>query len=358
MAADERASVTNARGATGAIGLDIGGANTKAARLYRSERGDRWRHASRPLAVWRDPQRLPEAIRAVVAALGPAPAPTIGITMTAELCDVFRTKREGVGFVLDAVEHALADHELVVLTTGSALVAPAIARGQPLAVAAANWVATALRVAVRHPDALVLDIGSTTADVLPIVDGRLATDAATDLDRLVASQLVYTGTTRTNVAAIAPRVPLRGRWCPVASEQFAVSGDVHLILGQLASGDDHWPTPDGREVTVQAARERVARLVCADVEQLEVVEIDVIAAYVADRQLRQLVGAARRVSATLARDAPVVCLGSGAWLARQVAAALERDAVDGVPEWGAAGSEIAPASALAELVAERAIASC
>ena len=138
--------------------------------------------------------------------------------MTAELSDAFRTKREGVAFVLDAVEAALRGRAGCSCSrpraSSSAL---AEARARPLDVAAANWVASALAVGAVHPDALMLDVGSTTADVIPIAAGRVAAAGRTDLDRLLAGELVYTGALRTNLAAIAPRVPVRGRWCPVAS---------------------------------------------------------------------------------------------------------------------------------------------
>src|SRR6185503_1849970 len=109
--------------------------------------------------------------------VGAGLADPVAITMTAELSDAFRTKREGVAFVLDAVEAALGDRPLSVLTTAGELVSMTAARAQPWDVAAANWVATALAVAGTHPDALLIDVGGTTADVIPIVDGRVAASA-------------------------------------------------------------------------------------------------------------------------------------------------------------------------------------
>ena len=175
------------------------------------------------------------------------------------------------------------------------LVPVAAARARPWDVAAANWVATALAVAGTHADALLIDVGSTTADVIPIVAGRVAATGRNDLERLQAGELVYTGVLRTNLAAIAPRVPVRGGWCPVASELFAISADVHLVLGHLAPEAYDCPTPDGRPATVAFARERIARLVCADVEQLDAGEIDAIAAFLHAEQVRQIEDAARRV---------------------------------------------------------------
>jgi probable H4MPT-linked C1 transfer pathway protein len=219
------------------------------------------------------------------------------------------------------------------------------ARARPWDVAAANWVATALAVADSHPDALLIDVGSTTADVVPIAAGRVAASGRNDLERLLAGELVYTGVLRTNLAVIAPRVPVRGGWCPVSSESFAISADVHLVLGRLAPEAYHCPTPDGRPATVEFARERIARLVCSDVDQLDADEIDAIAAFVSGEQLRQIEDAARRVQAPLPPEAPIVAVGAGAFLGREVAVRLGR-AVAEAP-WDA------PAAALAALLAAR-----
>src|SRR6266487_1955031 len=213
--------------AAATLAVDIGGANTKAAWLD----GDSLRTVSRPFEVWRDREALAAVLRDVAAEVAAGEARAVGITMTAELSDAFRTKREGVTFVLDAAQAALGD--VTVLTTSGELVSVEAARARPWDVAAANWVATALAVADAHPDALLVDVGSTTADVVPIAGGRVAATGHNDLERLLAGELVYTGVLRTNLAAIASRVPVRGDWCPVSSESFAISADVHLVLGHL-----------------------------------------------------------------------------------------------------------------------------
>jgi (4-(4-[2-(gamma-L-glutamylamino)ethyl]phenoxymethyl)furan-2-yl)methanamine synthase len=320
------------------LAVDIGGANTKAARLD----GTSVRTVSRPFEVWRDREALTAVLREVAAEAGEADA--VAITMTAELSDAFRTKRQGVAFVLAAAEEALGDRPLSVLTTAGELVPMGEARARPWDVAAANWMATAVAVADAYPDALLIDIGSTTADIVPIAAGRVAASGHNDLERLQAGELVYTGALRTNLAAIAPRVPVRGGWCPVASEYFAISADVHLVLGHLTENAYDCPTPDGRPATAAFARERIARLVCADVDQLAADEIDAIAAFVHGEQVRQIEAAARRVQGPLAQDAPVVAVGSGAFLGREVAGMLGR----ALAPWDAG-----PAASLAALLAAR-----
>ncbi len=76
------------------LGLDIGGANLKAAD------GRGWAH-SVPFALWRNPQGLIGALAALVET-APA-AERLAVTMTGELCDCFRSKAEGVRHILAAV---------------------------------------------------------------------------------------------------------------------------------------------------------------------------------------------------------------------------------------------------------------
>jgi probable H4MPT-linked C1 transfer pathway protein len=336
----------------GVIGLDVGGANTKAVWLG----GDDRRALSRPFEVWRDREALVAVLREVVAQVAPEPVEAVALTTTAELSDAFRTKREGVEFVLAAVEAALEGPRLLAFTTAGEVVPFAEARGRAPEVAAANWMASALAVAALCPDALMIDVGSTTTDVVPVAGGRVAAAGRTDLDRLLAGELVYTGALRTNLATVAPRVPVRDGSCPVASELFAISGDAHLILGNLAPGSYTCATPDGRPATVEFARERVARLVCADTDGLEAAEIDSIAAFLHAEQVRQIEAAARRVSDGIEGDPPVVPLGAGAFMAREAAERLGRTVVD-LP-WSAAERDAAPAAALAELVAGQLRPSC
>jgi (4-(4-[2-(gamma-L-glutamylamino)ethyl]phenoxymethyl)furan-2-yl)methanamine synthase len=335
--------------AAATLAVDVGGANTKAAWLD----GASLRTVSRPFEVWRDRAALAAVLRDVAAEVAGGAAHAVVITMTAELSDAFRTKREGVSFVLDAAQDALGDRPLSVLTTAGEFVPVEAARARPWDVAAANWVATALAVADARPDALLVDVGSTTADIVPITDRRVAATGHNDLERLLAGELVYTGVLRTNLAAIAPRVPVRGDWCPVSSEYFAISADVHLVLSHVTPVQYDCPTPDGRPATVPFARERIARLVCADVEQLDEDEVDAIAAFLYGEQLRQLEDAARRVQLPLPADAPVVAVGSGAFVGRELAARLERTVADAPAPWGATGGEVGPAAALAALLAAR-----
>jgi probable H4MPT-linked C1 transfer pathway protein len=324
----------------------VGGAYVKAAVVEAGAGGRTVQTATRPFEIWRDKHALPDVLSSLAAGL--PKVDSVAVTMTAELSDVFRTKREGVGFVLDAVE-AVSRAPVRVFTTAGTFVDTATARAHPLAAAASNWVATALLVGRFIPDALLVDVGSTTADVVPVVSGRVAALGRTDPERLLAGELVYTGALRTNVAAIVRRVPLRGAECPVASELFAVSGDAHVVLGALTPDEYTCPTPDGRPPTAEFARERLARVVCADGEMLGAQEVRAIATAIAEAQVDEIAAALGRVARRLSRPGPVIVTGLGGFLARRAAERLGMPTRDLTAVLAVDVGTVAPAVAVAWL---------
>ncbi len=82
------------------LGLDIGGANIKAA----DEAG---RAVSHSFAIWKSPERLTDELASMLHSF--PQTGRVAVTMTAELADCFATKAEGVRFILDAVEAGVAN---------------------------------------------------------------------------------------------------------------------------------------------------------------------------------------------------------------------------------------------------------
>lgn len=327
------------------IGLDVGGANTKAAVV---DGGRRVRIVSEPYEVWRDPGAMAGVIESVVARLGLDGAP-VAMTTTAELVDVFASKREGVLHVLGAAEQALPGRRLYVMTTAGELIGMAAARAAPLRCAAANWMATALLVARSLPDAILVDCGGTTTDLIPIAGASVVAAGRTDLERLLAGELVYTGALRTNIAAVLPQVPIGGRPCPVSSELFALTADAHLLRGNLAPEQCTCTFPDGRGTSLDEVRARLARVVCADPEQLADGDLEAIAAAVEDAQVAAIAAALARVAARLPAGVPVLAVGVGAFLARAAAARCGLPVHADVSPLNGTGGDVAAAVALSVL---------
>ena len=229
------------------------------------------------------------------------------------------------------------------------------ARLDPLDFAASNWMATARYLSRQFPHCLMVDVGSTTTDIIPILAGEVSSQGKTDLDRLVAGELVYTGLLRTHLAAIVHAVPVGGQFCPVSSEYFAISGDVHLILGHIRPSDYDCPTPDGRPASPDTARARLARLVCADTDMLSPDEINRMARYIYQQQLAQIGRALGQVLSRLPgeRALPVVALGSGAFIAAAAVRRLGLPVTNLAETWGAQEAQVAPSLAAAHLLAEQ-----
>ena len=133
--------------------------------------------------------------------------------------------------------------------------------------AAANWLASADFLREGYPDAVLLDIGSTTADIIPL--GRFESlRGLSDLLRLQKGYLVYTGLLRGNVATLLRSVLLGGVDTPVSSEYFASAADAHLVLGHIGPSRYTGDTPDKKEKTRPASLRRLARVVCADLAEI------------------------------------------------------------------------------------------
>lgn len=277
----------------------------------------------------------------------------MAVTMTAELADCFATKREGVAFVLDAFRSAFPDVQPWVYGVDGRFRSTEEARRRPHRVAAANWMASATLLARRFPDALFLDVGSTTTDVIPIRAGHVAARGWTDPARLRSGELVYTGALRTPVCAVVRSLPLRGRRCRVAAELFAVAADVHRWLGRIEETDYTCETPDGRGRGRLEAGARLARMVCADLELLGPSDITAIAEHVARAQVRQIAGGVRQVMRRLGPAGPRVAIlaGQGAFLARDAAEEVGLATHDMAKDIGSAAARAAPAAAVAYLLA-------
>jgi probable H4MPT-linked C1 transfer pathway protein len=315
------------------LGFDIGGANTKAVFISRKNREMHGvRVAVEYFPVWKEPEKLPKVLLKLKQRLGAGELDAVGVTMTAELSDAFQTKREGVQRILTCVKQAFPDVPIYVLNTAAKLESLAVANREPLGVAAANWAATGWLVSQHLKDCVVVDVGSTSTSIIPIANGQVVARGKTDLEKLLCGELVYTGGLRTNVAAIVHSIPIRNGVAGVASELFALSGDVHLVLGNISVEDYTCETADGRGKIVPEALARLARVVCADTEMLTKQEIINMAKHIYYEQTKQVAAGLAKVYSNVKQQrsckVPVVITGIGKdFLAMKAAESINVDAI-------------------------------
>jgi probable H4MPT-linked C1 transfer pathway protein len=300
------------------LGWDIGGANTKATYLS-TQNGvvQDFRVVSEYFPFWKRSNKQFYDMLSVIreSLIGSAMLDGVGVTLTAELSDVFHTKREGVTQIIDCVKQVFTNVPIWILNVNADLLSIEDAKAEPLRVSSANWAATGWMVAQYIQNCVIVDVGSTSTSVIPVLNGRIVAIGKTDMDKLIAGELVYTGSLRTNLAAIVQEIPVKGEFAKVSSELFAQSGDVHLILGHIKEADYTSETADGKGKTYTASIARLARLICADTEMLSEKEILDISRYIYAKQVQQIADALNQVFDRLEMGVkekiPVVITGIG-----------------------------------------------
>jgi probable H4MPT-linked C1 transfer pathway protein len=303
------------------IGIDVGGANLKVVD------GDGVHIHSCPLFSGAPLVPLLSPYRT-------SPDTPAAVVMSGELADCFSNKKEGIGFIVRVVQEVFP--RAVFYGTDAEFHTTAVPQ-----LAAANWLASADYLRTSFPGAVLVDVGSTTTDIIPL--SRFDDlKGLTDLKRLQKGYLLYTGMLRTSIPTLLRIVVLDGIPTPLSTEFFATSADAHLVLGHITAEQYSWDTPDHREKTHTAAMRRLARVVCADLEEIGEAGALRIAEQFWDVQRALVCDKVRKVMAA-AGTTDVVTAGIGSALFAQ-----ELGAIDLSEELGEAADAL-PAFAVREL---------
>lgn len=333
------------------LGWDVGGAHLKLARLGADGRLEAVRIVACPL--WRGLDRLDEALGELADEFDAECASAV--TMTGELVDLWPDRAAGVAAIAERLGQRLKG-PLAFYAGGRFVGRDAVAEAWA-DVASANWRATAEALAGERRNGMLVDVGSTTSDLVPFVDGAVTALGATDAARLILEELVYVGATRSPVMAIAPKVPFAGAWIAPMAEHFATSADVFRLTGDLPEDVDLHPAADGGDKTEEASARRLLRMVGADLTPAAAPLAGGLALWLAEATLRRLCDAAARILSrpSAPQDPTVYGAGVGRFLAEKLAKRLGlvyREVGRGWADDDAlvdAASDCAPAVAVARL---------
>ena len=322
------------------IGWDIGGAHVKAVMLHVYPNGTQQvAHVLQlPCPLWRGLDQLSVAIAEVEKAWQLSNFYSDGsidhaITMTGELVDLFENRQQGVLAISECLETQLVGkkHFFVMqpnthLTEGYAFVPFEQVASAWQSIASANWFASAQWIAKHVGNALLIDIGSTTADFVlmqnhTVLSLKDKTDGLTDAARMQQQTLIYTGVVRTPLMAFTQEIPFLGKPTTIAAEYFATAADVYRMTQDLDPSDDMAETADGKDKSVLATAKRLARMVGHDVTDATMTDWQALAHAFKAVQLQRLYQVAKQHLHATAWQGPVSIVGAGVgrFLAAEVA---------------------------------------
>lgn len=284
------------------LGLDIGGANIKAALSDGSV-------SSIPFRFWVEHERLKDSLSEIITELSSSEPVRIAATMTAELADCFETRQVGVEFIVDCLDSVCSQlglSEPVYAGTDLAFRTGDDAKDHWLKTAASNWTMMAAFASRFLPQqsGLVIDMGSTTTDIIPVTEGNVAAIGKTDSQRLQHGELVYVGAKRTPVCSIVQSLESDGAAIPIAREFFATVDDAMLLCEFAAENDADCDTADGRPRTIACAAQRLCRMICEDTVTMRQEDVTSLASQV----LKQV---ERLLLSKIDEPSDIICTGSG-----------------------------------------------
>jgi probable H4MPT-linked C1 transfer pathway protein len=336
------------------FGWDIGGAHLKLAELNQNGQWVKIEQWSCPL--WQGIEAL-DSLFNDIAQHKPVATSKHAITMTGELVDAFPHRQAGVEAILQSVEKHLPPAQSFIFASGGRWLNTETAKDAWQSVASMNWQATALLAAQQISEGVIIDVGSTTTDIIPFQDEKILDSGETDQQRQLTGSLVYTGAIRTPLMAISHHAPVQGQMMRLANEWFATSGDIWRLKNELSSRAIQDPSADGQSWQEKDCQQRIARMLACDRNDIHENAWPEIVDWFANQQQQQireaLLGIIRRYH--FRERPPIIGLGVGRFISQACAQELGHPYIDfaDLCQNNRDAASYAPAAALALLAKQQ-----
>jgi probable H4MPT-linked C1 transfer pathway protein len=308
-------------------GWDIGGAHIKAARC--DHQGNILQVVEVACPLWRGIDHLKQAISQLQTELDNR-HDIAAVTMTAELVDIFTDRQTGVQTILAVLLEYIPFNRCYIYAVDAEWLTPEDAVKNWPAVASQNWHATAHYTSQHVAEGLLIDIGSTTCDIIPFCAGAVMTQARTDFERQISRELVYTGAIRTPLIAFGNAAPFNEQDIGLAAEVFATTADCWVLLDKLLPQHILDESADGESWQKSDCQRRIARMLGTDAHLHLESQWLTLAEWFATQQIKLITQACERVlfDRNLSSTTPLVGAGIGRFIVKKCAKQLDRDYVD------------------------------
>ena len=246
------------------LGLDIGGAHLKASLIEKNNNKLSLLDIdSFETPLWKGTDCLSKKLKVLKKDWKIKKSTEVCCTMTGEMADIFENRKSGVKLILNNLKKNFCS-DINAYSTKGFLEKSEIKKNN-FFIASANWHATASLISRVIDECILIDIGSTTTDIIPIKNNKvLSPFYSNDSYRLRIGELVYLGVNRTPVSSIKNRFKFKGTYRNVMRELFANTSDVFRVTRQLDENFDFYPACDGKKKDVNASQQRLARIIGLD----------------------------------------------------------------------------------------------
>jgi probable H4MPT-linked C1 transfer pathway protein len=289
------------------IGWDIGGAHIKAAKIDFKKKTSKTKQLYSP--IWKNVNYLKKSIKLIKKKLGKTNYHAI--TMTAELSDIFPDRKNGVKHIINLSSKILGEKNIFFYSKKNFL-KKKLAIKKPFELNSMNWHATASFVSNFFPNCILVDIGSTTSDIIPIKNKEIISKDVSDYQRLKSNELIYLGVLRTPIQAVERKKNL-------INENFANLSDVYRVLNKIPSTFDLLPTLDRKTKNKHDSARRIARIFGKDYKKNHFLKWKKIAYQIEGEHLKILKSVIKKIEKkNFLKKVPIIGAGIGEFLVKKI----------------------------------------
>ena len=289
------------------IGWDIGGAHIKAAKIDFKKKTSKTKQIYSP--IWKNLNYLKKSIKLIKKKLGKTNYHAI--TMTAELSDIFPDRKNGVKHIINLSSKILGEKNIFFYSKKNFL-KKKLAIKKPFELNSMNWHATASFISNFFPNCILVDIGSTTSDIIPIKNKKIISKGVSDYQRLKSNELIYLGVLRTPIQAVERKKNL-------INENFANLSDVYRVLNKIPSTFDLLPTLDSKTKNKHDSARRIARIFGKDYKKNHFLKWKKIAYQIEGEHLKILKSVIKKIEKkNFLKKVPIIGAGIGEFLVKKI----------------------------------------
>jgi probable H4MPT-linked C1 transfer pathway protein len=232
--------------------------------------------------------------------------------MTAELSDIFENRNKGTKKVINTLCKILPEKKTFFYSNKKHFFKKKEAMEKTNNINSMNWHATANFISNFYPNCILVDVGSSTTDIIPIKKKCIIAKGNDDYKRLLHRELVYIGVIRTPINAIEKEKKL-------IYENFANLGDVYRILNKLPKKMDLVPSQDKKSKNKNDSARRIARIFGKDYKKNDFNKWKKVALQIEKKQKKILKENINKIKKrNFSNSVPIIGAGIGEFLIKNI----------------------------------------